>query len=69
MDVMLAEMDGRLICRDLKENLLTRHIPVILVSGIHELAESLHQQGAPNEFLAKPFDLDILLGKVHDQLA
>jgi two-component system phosphate regulon response regulator PhoB len=68
MDVMLAEMDGRLICRDLKSNILTLHIPVILISGTHNLSESLHQQGAPNDFLAKPFDLDVLLHKVNAQL-
>ncbi|WP_246104309.1 response regulator transcription factor [Mucilaginibacter corticis] len=37
MDVMLAGMDGRLICRDLKANVLTLHIPVILISGTHNL--------------------------------
>ncbi|MDO3645246.1 response regulator transcription factor [Mucilaginibacter sp. L3T2-6] len=68
MDVMLAEMDGRLICRALKANVLTGHIPVILISGTHDLAQSLHQQGAPNDFLAKPFDLDVLLNKVNAQL-
>ncbi|QEC78607.1 response regulator [Mucilaginibacter ginsenosidivorax] len=68
MDVMLAEMDGRLICRDLKNNILTLHIPVILISGTHDLSESLQQQGAPNDFLSKPFDLDDLLHKINVQL-
>jgi two-component system phosphate regulon response regulator PhoB len=68
MDVMLADMDGRLICRDLKAGNGTQHIPIILISGTHDLAQSLHQQGAPNDFIPKPFDIDVLLRKVKEQL-
>jgi DNA-binding response OmpR family regulator len=68
MDVMLADMDGRLICKDLKADGITNHIPVILISGTHDLAQSLHQLGAPNDFIPKPFDIDVLLRKVKEQL-
>lgn len=68
MDVMLADMDGRLICRDLKAGLSTNHIPVILISGTHDLAQSLNRQGAPNDFIPKPFDLENLLSKIKEQL-
>src|ERR1700742_2016104 len=68
MDVMLASMDGRVSCRDLKKNDATHHIPVILISGTHDLAKSLHQQGAPNDFIPKPFDIEALLRKVKLQL-
>ncbi|MET3606942.1 two-component system phosphate regulon response regulator PhoB [Mucilaginibacter rubeus] len=68
MDVMLADMDGRLICRDLKADNITHHIPVILISGTHDLAQSLHQKGAPNDFIPKPFDIEVLLQKVKEQL-
>ena len=69
MDVMLGGLDGRIICRSIKENHLTHFLPVILISGTHNLAESLHLPGAPNDFVAKPFDLDYLLSKVEKQLA
>jgi len=68
MDVMLAGMDGRSICKDIKENYLTGSVPVILISGTHDLAESLHLPGAPNDFIAKPFDIDYLLERIHKQL-
>jgi DNA-binding response OmpR family regulator len=64
MDVMLADMDGRAICKNIKENHLTYFLPVILISGTHDLAESLHLPGAPNDFVAKPFDIDYLLAKI-----
>lgn len=69
MDVMLANMDGRLICKQMKSNNDTQNIPVILISGTHDLAFSLNQIGAPNDFVAKPFDIDHLLGKIQGQLA
>src|ERR1700761_9209073 len=61
LDVMLAGMDGREICKDIKENKLTDSIPVILISGTHDLKPLLHLPGAPNDFIAKPFNIDILL--------
>jgi len=69
MDVMLAGMDGRSICRSIKENDLTSLLPVILISGTHDLAKSLHLPGAPDDFVAKPFDIDYLLKKIKKQLA
>jgi DNA-binding response OmpR family regulator len=69
MDVMLAGMDGRLICRGIKENHLTCFLPVILISGTHDLAASLHLPGAPNDFVAKPFDFDHLVAKIEKCLA
>ena len=69
MDVMLAGMDGRSICKKIKETKLTCLLPVILISGTHDLAASLHQAGAPNDFIAKPFDIENLLIKIEQCLA
>lgn len=68
IDVMLADMDGRVICSNLKEDHNTLHIPVILISGTHDLSASLSQQGGPNDFIPKPFDIDTLLNKVKAHL-
>lgn len=69
MDVMLSGLDGRAICRDIKENQLTSFLPVILISGMHDLAESMHLPGAPNDYIAKPYDIDHLLSRVAKQFA
>jgi CheY-like chemotaxis protein len=69
MDVMLAGMDGRVICSNIKQMEQTKSLPVILISASHDLEASLDQQGAPNDFIAKPFDIDVLLKKVELQLA
>lgn len=68
MDVLLADMDGRAICKEIKENPLTKSIPVILISGTHDLAAVLNLPGAPNDFIAKPFDVDQLLDAIKRQL-
>ncbi|SDF75110.1 sigma-B regulation protein RsbU (phosphoserine phosphatase) [Mucilaginibacter pineti] len=64
----MAEMDGRLICRDLKSNSETEFLPVILISATHNVADTLKQSGAPNDFIAKPFDIETLVSKVNEQL-
>ncbi len=69
MDVMLGSMDGRAICNQLKNKSETCQLPVILISASHDLADSLRQEGAPNDFIAKPFDIDCLIRKVEHQLA
>jgi len=68
MDVMLGNMDGRVICKRIKNTESLHNLPVILISGTHDLASSLNQEGAPNDFLPKPFDLDQLIEKIKVQL-
>jgi len=69
MDVMLAGMDGRIICRNIKGDPSTANLPVILISGTHDLAQSLHLPGAPNDFISKPFDIHNLLIRIAGQFA
>jgi DNA-binding response OmpR family regulator len=68
MDVMLAGLDGRAICSKIKLEASLLGLPIILISGTHNLGESLLQLGAPNDYLAKPFDMTFLLNKIKTQL-
>jgi DNA-binding response OmpR family regulator len=68
MDVTLAGMDGRLICKRMKAETDTLALPVILISGSHDLSQNLLSRGAPNDFMAKPFDLSLLVKKIENQL-
>lgn len=63
LDVMLGNLDGRELCRAVKTSAETRDIPVVMISASHA-AGSLDQKGAPDAFIAKPFDIDDLLGVV-----
>jgi len=67
LDVKLVDEDGRAICKQLKTNEQTKDVPIIMLSA--EVSERKLREECPvDDFLAKPFDLDTLLGKVEKQL-
>jgi len=69
LDVMLGGLDGRDICRDLKAHSLFKNIPIVMISASHNLDSFLLMPGSPNDFLAKPFDINHLINMVKAQLA
>src|SRR6188472_148990 len=54
LDIMLSGLDGRDICKLLKNTQDTKDIPVILISANADAATSISSCGA-DDFLAKPF--------------
>ena len=61
LDVMMPGMDGFEVCRRIKANNLTHHIPVVMVTALDQPADKI--QGLENgadDFLTKPVD-DIAL--------
>ena len=66
-DVMMGGMDGNELCRRLKENADTAWLPVILLTakvGKDFMIEGLNK-GA-DDYIAKPFDTDILAKKIRN---
>lgn len=53
------------ICKEIKSQLETRHLPVMLVSGESDLSLIAQECGA-DAYLAKPFDIFDLLSKVKE---
>lgn len=69
-DLMLPQLDGLELIKGLRANPQTQNIPVIMVSAVaSKLAQAALQQLEKVEYLAKPFDLDQLLGRVAHYLA
>lgn len=66
MDVYLSGMDGREICKQIKEDDKTKHIPVIIFSANRSMKEVFKESGA-NDFIGKPFNMDELYEKVKNQ--
>jgi DNA-binding response OmpR family regulator len=64
LDLLLSGKDGRTIVKQLKSQEDTKHIPVIMFSAHPDAEETTRAAGA-DDFLAKPFELDELLEKVH----
>ena len=67
LDVLISGYDGRKICKQLKENEFTRHIPVIMFSAHPGAAATIADYGA-DDFISKPFDVKNLLKKVNEHL-
>jgi len=63
LDKQLAGFDGLDICRHLKSQESTRHIPVIMISATPGLRRAARQAGA-DAFMEKPFHRDELLAIV-----
>lgn len=69
LDIMLGSLDGRQLCRDIKARQETHDIPVVLISASHNVSAFMNQSGAPDAFIAKPFDINELLDTIKGQLA
>ena len=67
LDVTMEGNDGRDICKSLKEDGVTKDIPVILLSANDELKKIAEQCGADG-YVAKPFDANSLKNKIDDLL-
>jgi len=64
LDVQLGTYDGRDICKELKHNENTRHIPIIMMSASHNLHSMREKHCDADDFIAKPFDIDEISTKV-----
>ena len=63
LDMLLSGKDGREIVRQLKSQEKTKHIPVIMFSA-HPSAEKTARAAGADDFVEKPFDIDVLLEKI-----
>lgn len=68
-DVMMPRMNGFELCREVKTNLDISHIPFILLTAYHNTQNMYtgYKTGA-DTFLPKPFEIDVLLALIHNQL-
>ncbi|WP_320412239.1 SpoIIE family protein phosphatase [Candidatus Magnetaquicoccus inordinatus] len=70
LDVMMPEMDGYTVCRQLKEDVRTCDIPVIFVTGRSQESDEIQglELGAV-DYITKPFAPAIVLARVRTHLA
>lgn len=69
-DVMMPEMDGLELCRVVKGNLDTSHIPIILLTAKNSAEDRIkcYNAGA-NAYISKPFELKVLEARIDNFLA
>jgi signal transduction histidine kinase len=78
LDLMMPKMDGFEVCRRLKKDPKTAHIPILMVTALSERGDRLMGiQAGANDFLNKPIDIQDVILRVgnavyakhlHDQL-
>jgi len=68
-DVMMPEMDGLEFCRRVKEDILTSHIPIILLTAKSEAEDQIFglEEGA-DDYITKPFNPEVLQLKIRNIL-
>ncbi|MFZ5861800.1 MAG: ATP-binding protein [Nitrospirota bacterium] len=68
-DVMMREMDGYQLCREVRRDPRTRHIPIILLTARADMAMKIEglEHGA-DEYLTKPFNAQELRAKIKSLL-
>jgi DNA-binding response OmpR family regulator len=68
LDVLLSGVDGRDICKNLKNAKASKHIPIIMFSA-HPGAQKNMQDFGADDFLPKPFESEKLLERIEAQLS
>jgi DNA-binding response OmpR family regulator len=63
LDIWMSGHDGREICKNLKSNISTQNIPVLMISASRDVKQSALDAGA-DDFLEKPFEMEVMLNKV-----
>ena len=69
LDVFLNGVDGLEICKRLKTSTYTRHIPIIVFSSYPRVAETAISEYGADDFIAKPFEVNDLVKKIHKVLS
>ncbi|RAK51007.1 PleD family two-component system response regulator [Phenylobacterium deserti] len=65
LDVMMPGMDGFSVCRRLKDDPATRHVPVVLVTALDGRADRVAGlEAGADDFLTKPIDDVMLFARV-----
>ncbi len=69
LDIMLPDIDGYEVCRLLRTNLRTSHIPIIFLTQKDERSDKIHglELGA-DDYITKPFDVEELRLRVRNTI-
>jgi len=70
LDLMMPHIDGWEVCRLIRQNPVTAHVKILIITayGIHANLDRALKAGA-NDFLHKPLDIRELSNKVREMLA
>ncbi len=65
LDVMMPEMDGFEVCREIKDNRRYKNIPIIMITALRSKEDRIRGiEAGAEEFLSKPFDQAEVLARI-----
>ncbi|MBF0422538.1 MAG: hybrid sensor histidine kinase/response regulator [Magnetococcales bacterium] len=69
LDIVMPDLDGFEVCRQLKANPETKDIPIIFITGMNQIADETHglELGAV-DFIRKPFFPNVVLARIRTHL-
>ena len=68
-DMMMPVMDGKKLCMNIKQNISTSHIPVIMLSAKTDSKDELDAlKSGADDFMPKPFSMSVLVTKIQNML-
>lgn len=69
LDILMPEMDGYEVCRELKISSKTQDIPVIFISALHEVFDKVKAFSLGGvDYITKPFEAKEVLARIENQL-
>ena len=67
LDMLISGVNGTDVCSAIRKNEATANTPVIMMSALHDAGPKCKKAGA-NDFIAKPFEMELLIGKINEVL-
>jgi two-component system phosphate regulon response regulator PhoB len=64
IDILLPDGNGHDVCKEFKSNNATRHIPIVVMSGLPVSSFGNYAQ----EYVSKPFEIEEFITKVKRQI-
>ena len=69
LDISMPEMDGFTVCQILKEDSITKDIPVIFISVLKEVQDKTQAfELGGNDYITKPFEVEDVIARIGNQL-
>lgn len=68
LDMLIGSVKGSDVCRRLKANINTAAVSILMMTALPEASQICKEAGS-DDFLSKPFEMDILHSKVNQLLS
>jgi diguanylate cyclase (GGDEF)-like protein len=69
LDVMMPDLDGYEVCRQIRGSFTTRHIPIVMLTARTEVGDKVRGlEGGANDYVTKPWDNRELVLRIRNVL-